>query len=190
MKRLIYLHGFLSSPESFKAQKTKSWLQHNRPDIEMLCPALSAYPCLAIKLIRKLMADRAAQTMVVGSSLGGYWATWLAVEYGIKAVLINPAVQPSILQSEYLGVELKNYYSDETYVLGEQDIEDLKSVYVDSIPKPENIWLMAQKGDQTCDYRLAVKKYQGCKQLIERAGDHSFQGYENWIPQIIEFLEA
>ncbi|MEQ9208356.1 MAG: YqiA/YcfP family alpha/beta fold hydrolase [Pseudomonadales bacterium] len=190
MKRLVYLHGFLSSPESLKALLTKSWLERNRPDIEYQCPELSSYPGQAIKAIRELMAMPYEQTMLVGSSLGGYWSTWLAEEYGHRTVVINPAVKPSMLNREdYLGVELKNYYSDEVYTLGDRDAEDLLSVFVDEIKYPERIWLMAQTGDDTCDYRLAVEKYADCKQLIEEGGDHGFQGYEEWIPEIVRFLE-
>lgn len=189
MKRLVYLHGFLSSPESFKAQTTKAWLQQHRPDIEYLCPALSSYPGQAIETLRNLMAHGNSETMVVGSSLGGYWATWLVAEFAVRAVLINPAVKPSMLQSDYVGVELKSYYSEETYVLGEKDIADMQGVYVETVEHPENIWLLAQKGDETCDYRLAAEKYQGCKQSLQEGGDHSFQGYESWIPDIVDFLE-
>ena len=190
MKRLLYLHGFLSSPDSFKASVTREWLEKNRPDIEYVCPTLSSYPAEAIKTIRQHVQTAGYQTMVIGSSLGGYWATWLVSEFNLRAVLINPAVEPSMLKPDYIGVELKSYYSDDVYVLAEQDIDDLRSVYVDQVNRPENIWLMAQKGDDTCDYRLSVDKYQGCRQLIEEGGDHSFQGYERWIAEIIDFLEA
>jgi hypothetical protein len=130
------------------------------------------------------------KTMLIGSSLGGYWCTWLAEEYGHRAAVINPAVEPSLLnRDEYLGVELKNYYSDDFYVLGEQDAVDLLSVFVDEIKHPERFWLLAQTGDDTCDYRLAVEKFRDCKQTIEEGGDHGFQGYERWIPEIVDFLE-
>lgn len=190
MKRLVYLHGFLSSPASFKAQATQRWLSAQRLDIQYCCPALSSYPSQAIKTIQALMQDACEQTMIVGSSLGGYWATWLACEYDVRAVLINPAVSPSLFKPEYLGIELKSYYSDDVYILTEQDVEDLRSVYMQQITRPQNIWLMAQKGDETCDYRLAVEKYSDCRQLIEEGGDHSFQGYESWLPEIVEFLES
>ncbi len=190
MKRIVYLHGFLSSPKSLKARTTEAWLAENRPDIKYLCPQLSSYPGEAIKHIRALMAESNEQTMLIGSSLGGYWCTWLAEEYGYKAVVINPAVRPSMFnKEEYLGVELQSYYSDEVYILGEQDVFDLKSVFVDQISHPERIWAMAQKGDETCDYRLTVEKYEHCKITIEEGGDHGFQGYERWIPEIINFLE-
>jgi len=136
------------------------------------------------------MAQSYEKTMLVGSSLGGYWCTWLAEEYGHKAVVINPPVQPSMFHDDYLDVELKNYNSDEVYVLGRQDVEDLRSVFVDQIKYPDRIFLMAQTGDETCDYRLATDKYQHCEQLIEKGGDHAFQGYEAHIPQIIDFLES
>ena len=136
------------------------------------------------------MGDTYEQTMLIGSSLGGYWCTWLAEEYGYRTVVVNPAVRPSMFnKAEYLGVELQSYYSDKVFTLGEQDVVDLKSVFVDRISNPERIWVMAQKGDETCDYRLAVEKYKGCKQTIEEGGDHGFQGYERWIPDIVGFLE-
>lgn len=189
MKQLIYLHGFLSSPESFKARTTELWIKNHRPDIEYCCPALSSYPHLAIQTINELIETSAKQKMIIGSSLGGYWATWLANEYNVRAVVINPAVRPSMLTPEFLGTELKSYYSDDVYILSEKDVEDLQSVYVEKITRPENIWLMAQTGDETCDYRLSVDKYQRCRQLIEEGGDHSFQNYESRIPEILEFLE-
>lgn len=190
MKYLVYLHGFLSSPSSYKASATRKWLLNERADIEYRCPALSSYPGQAIQTIRNMMAElKGHQVMLVGSSLGGYWSTWLAEEYAVRAVLINPAVRPSMFKPDFLGVELKSYYSDETCVLTDKDVEDLKSVYVEKVTKPENIWLMAQTGDETCDYRLSVDKYQGCRQTVEEGGDHSFQNYESWIPDIIEFLE-
>jgi uncharacterized protein len=190
LKRLVYLHGFLSSPKSLKARATEAWLAENRPDIKYVCPELSSYPGEAIKHIRALMGDTYEQTMLIGSSLGGYWCTWLAEEYGYRTVVVNPAVRPSMFnKAEYLGVELQSYYSDKVFTLGEQDVVDLKSVFVDRISNPERIWVMAQKGDETCDYRLAVEKYKGCKQTIEEGGDHGFQGYERWIPDIVGFLE-
>ncbi len=132
----------------------------------------------------------ADETAVIGSSLGGFWATWLVEDYDLRAALINPAVRPSMLEPGYLGVELRNYHSGEACTLTHEDVANLESVRVDAITRPENIWLLAQKGDDTCDYRLAAKKYAACRQTIEGGGDHSFQNYERWIPEIIDFLEA
>lgn len=187
---LIYLHGFLSAPESTKAVLTKNWLLQNRPDVKYLCPRLSPYPSKAKDTLVKLMSEYSdAKPVLVGSSLGGYWATWLAETYDLPAVLVNPAVKPSMFLPEYLGVELKNYYSDETYVLDDDDVKSLSEVNVARIEKPENYWLMVQTGDDTLDYQLATKKYLGCRQLVEMGGNHSFENYESWIPVVLKFLE-
>lgn len=191
-KALLYLHGFLSSPLSYKAQVTKKWLHLNRPDLNYVCPILSSYPGQAIETIRQIMGDfkqRDINPIVVGSSLGGYWSTWLSDEYGVRSVVINPAISPSMFKPDYLGVELESYHSDDIYILTKKDVDDLKSVFVESIQDKKKIWLMAQTADETCDYRLAVEKYKGCRQLVEEGGDHSFQGYEKWLPEIIQFLE-
>ena len=191
MQRLIYLHGFLSSPESHKASLMRAWLAQHRPEIHYQCPRLSSYPGQAIAQIKQLIEQSGySQTGVVGSSLGGYWATWLAEVHDVRAVLVNPAAKPGILDHpDYLGVELRNFYSDEIYVLGEHDLTDLKSVWVETPGSPENIWLMAQTGDETCDYRLSAEKYRYCRQTIEPGGDHGFQGFARWIPEIVEFLQ-
>ena len=190
MSHLLYIHGFLSSPLSYKAVQVDTWLRENRPDIHYHCPALSAYPAptrnTLESLIEKLLPE---PVYLMGSSLGGYWATWLVEKYGLRAVLINPAVKPGMLKPEYLNVELQNYHSEETYRLTEKDVDALFAVDVTEIRFHENYWLMVQTGDETLDYRLAVEKYTGTKQLIEDGGDHSFQGFERWIAEAIDFLE-
>ena len=126
---------------------------------------------------------------LMGSSLGGFWATWLAEQYDLKAVLINPAVELSVFKSEYINTELKNYHTEDTYYLTDEHVEHFRQVDTPAISFTNNYWLMVQTGDETLDYRLAVRKYQGCKQLVEQGGDHSFQNFDRHIPSAIEFLE-
>lgn len=190
MPHLLYIHGFLSSPVSHKAVQVKQWLARHRPDIEYHCPALTAYPGRTHQTLETLVEQLLPEPVyLMGSSLGGYWATWLVEKYGLRAVLINPAVKPSMLNPEYVNVELKNYHSDQTYMLTEQDVEALNAVDVNNVQFHDNYWLMVQTGDETLDYRLAVEKYSGCKQLIEDGGDHSFQNFDRWIAAAIEFLQ-
>ena len=187
--QVIYLHGFLSGPESAKACAVEVWLSDNRPDIQFMCPSLSAYPGKSIETLEQLIAENLEYTpMLLGSSLGGHWATWLAETCDLPVVLINPAVKPSILLPEYLGVELKNYYSNEVCTLSNSDIEILVSIEKSEIFCKENYWLMTQTKDQTLDYKLAVKKYAGCRQLVEDGGNHSFADFERWVPSAIDFL--
>ncbi len=190
MRHLLYIHGFLSSPLSHKAVKVKQWIDSHRPDIEFHCPYLTAYPAQTRVTLESLVEQMLPEPVyLMGSSLGGYWATWLVEKYGLRAVLINPAVRPSMLKPDYLNIELHNYHNDDTYILTEQDIEALMAVDVPKIQFPHNYWLMVQTGDETLDYRLAVEKYAGSKQLIEAGGDHGFQNFERWIADAIDFLQ-
>lgn len=186
----IYIHGFLSSPQSKKAQQTKAWLEKKYPTVRYECPALSSYPAQAQAaldtLIQEINSDDIA---VIGSSLGGYWATYLVETQAVKkAVLVNPAALPHARFKEYVGRELQSYYTEEKFVLSEKDLDDLVAVNFDQLLAPEKYWLMAQKGDQTLDYRLAEKKYAGAKKLIEDGGSHTFDGFEQWLPEIYDFL--
>jgi len=95
MPTLLYLHGFNSSPESKKAQQTKRWFEQNAPEIEFICPSLPPYGSAAMALLEKLVTDRLPDSVtVIGSSMGGFFATCLAEQYNLKAVLVNPAVSP------------------------------------------------------------------------------------------------
>ena len=190
MPSLIYIHGFLSSPLSSKAVKVRDWLSINRPDITYHCPFLTPYFGDAKTTLEALVDQcKKDDTYLVGSSLGGYWATYLAEKYDLRAVLINPAVNPSVLNDEYFGVELKNYHTDDYYILEPSHIEQLLAADTPTIHRHNNYWLMVQTGDETLDYRLAVEKYSKCRQLVEQGGDHSFRNFETHIPEIISFLE-
>jgi predicted esterase YcpF (UPF0227 family) len=197
MASLLYIHGFLSSPMSAKAHSMQQWLKLHRPDIAYYCPQLPPYPkpCATIldALISAITTDTGDKSKlpiyVMGSSLGGFWATWLAERYHLQAVLINPAVDIDKLIPSYLNVELKNYHHADTYRLDEKDFNDFLAFQMDKLANLENYWLLAQTGDETLDYRLAQERYKGCYQTIEQGGDHSFQNFENFIPPIIKFFE-
>ncbi len=127
---------------------------------------------------------------LAGSSLGGFWATWLAEKYDLRAVLINPAVDLTMFKETYINTTLKNYHTEDTYILREGHIAAFESADVTVIRRPSNYLLMVQTGDEVLDYRLAVQKYAGCRQIIEAGGDHSFQNFETHIPAIMAFLES
>lgn len=163
----------------------------NKPHLPFACPALSSYPTLAHEQIRKACDTLPRPICVIGSSLGGFWATYL-VEHGLadKAVLINPAVSPHTRFDEFVGRPLAHYSGEHSVTtLGEKDLQDLIALDTLHITRPKQYWLMVQTADETLDYQLAVAKYHDCKQLIEHGGNHSFIGYENWLPRIIDFFE-
>ncbi len=189
MSSLLYIHGFLSSPQSGKVQQLKQWLHDNRPDIGLHCPHLPPYPRRAQMQLEALVEFlRPEPVGLIGSSLGGFWATWLAEKYDLPAVLINPSVAPWEFMPDYLGREITGYHTDDRYCLEPHHIDEVHSAAVPELKHPEHYWLLVQTGDQTLDYRNAVEKYAGCKQTVEPGGSHAFDNFEARIPEIVGFL--
>lgn len=189
MPALVYLHGFLSSPLSAKAQQTQSWLKTFRPNIRYYCPQLSSYPGQARAVLDQLMVALAGQQVgLIGSSLGGFWATYLAEKHDLRAVLVNPAVRPQDRFTEFVGQPLKNYHSDDEYRLTSVDLEDLIAADVVEPQRSANYWVMLQTGDETLDYRQAAEKYTASKLLVEEGGNHTFEAFADWLPDIVDFL--
>ena len=186
---LLYIHGFNSSPLSHKAQVMTHFCKEYRPDIKVIVPKLPSYPQEAAQHLTQIVEKYKADYHIglVGSSLGGYLSTWLHNTYGFNAVLVNPAVKPYELLADYLGAQV-NPYTGEEYMLEEKHMAELSALQVKIIDSPNCFWLLQQEGDEVLDYRQAVEKYSGCKQTIEKEGDHSFVDFERYPEQIIQFL--
>ncbi len=185
---LLYIHGFLSSPQSHKALQVKEWCEKNHPHVDYQCPLLTAYPKESLETLEALVESAQGDVALIGSSLGGFYSTYLAEKYNLKAVLINPAVEPHRLMLHYINTDLANYHTGQHYRLNESHIEQFKALDVSQLQREKNYWLMVQTNDETLDYRAAVKKYKGCRQLVEEGGDHSFQNFDRWLPEVFEFL--
>ena len=186
MKTLIYLHGYNSSPLSHKAQLTLQFMGKYHPDVQCLVPQLSFAPAKAIEQITKLM-DALEDPVIIGSSLGGYYANFFVEQYGCKAVLVNPAVYPDQLLKAYLGPQ-SNDYTGETYTLTTQHMVELRALAVAPISEPKKRLLMVQTADETLDFSEATHFYRASRSIIEYGGDHSFIGYDQWLPAIANFL--
>ncbi|HIF9358263.1 TPA: esterase YqiA [Photobacterium damselae] len=186
---LLYIHGFNSSPKSMKAEIMANYCCECRPDIKVVVPRLPSYPQQVAEYIDELVQTYLPNYKLglVGSSLGGYIATWLSQRYQLPAVVVNPAVKPYELLVDYLGPQ-QNPYTQEQYVLAPHHMDELKAMDVNNIVHPELIWLLQQEGDEVLDYRQAVEKYTLCRQLIEKQGDHSFVQFERFPAEIIQFL--
>lgn len=188
MPRLLYIHGFLSSPASAKAVQLADWLARHRPDITFVCPALSPHPRQTRSALEQIVAEGDGPLGVMGSSLGGFWASWLVERYGLRALIINPSTNPMAMLPAYLNRPVQNYHIDASYTLTEQDLDDLRACDTPTISRHANYWLLAQTGDEVLDYRLAVEKYRGCRQTVEAGGDHSFQAFERFIEPAVDFV--
>ncbi len=186
---LVYIHGFQSSPLSAKAQETRCYVENTGLDVEVAVPALSDYPGESYWQLQQLVHDNLQrQIALIGSSLGGFMATALAEEFGLKAVLVNPSVHPYRLIDTHYG-ENTNPYTGKIFYLDEGHAQELHRLKVDGFSRSENLLVMLQKGDETLDYREAAEHYCSCQQMVEEGGDHRFQGFDKHLPAIMKFLE-
>lgn len=188
MQYLVYLHGFLSSPQSVKAQQTRKYLSKTLPGLSIFMPELSGDINKALVTLDSLLNTLpTGKVGFIGSSMGGYLSTYCAEKHGGKAVLVNPAVEPFNLFSDYLGMHL-NPNTGERFCINAQHINVLKKIYVPKLKQPENYLVMLQTGDETLDYRLALRRYRGANIILESGGDHSFVDYDKHLDKIFSFL--
>ncbi|KOO14694.1 esterase [Vibrio xuii] len=187
---LLYIHGFNSSPLSHKANVMKAYCEAHRPDIKVVIPRLPCFPQAAAALLLDIVNQYKDDYRIglVGSSLGGYMSMWLNAQFSFKAVVVNPAVKPYELLTDFLG-EQENPYTNEKYFLEAVHIDELKAIDTPSIASPSDFWLLQQVEDEVLDYRQAVTHFSGARQTVEEGGDHSFVDFERYPEQIIEFLQ-
>lgn len=186
---LIYIHGFNSSARSFKAGLLRQRVAAFGGSAEFVCPDLPHRPRQAIAKLEELIARPAGTLPVlVGSSLGGFYSTWLAEKYGLKAVLVNPAVRPYELLRPCLGAQ-QNLYTGEKYEFTAQHLEQLREFELETIT-PGNYLLLVQTGDEVLDYRQAVDKYRGARQIVIEGGDHGFSDFADYLDDVFAFCGA
>jgi predicted esterase YcpF (UPF0227 family) len=179
---LVYLHGFNSSPSSHKASLLGRYLGERGLGERYACPALPPRASEALARIEPLLGPGAC---LVGSSLGGYYATWLAEKHDLKAVLINPAIDPHVGLRAYLGLQ-QNLYTGERYELTEAHLREWQAIYAPGIT-PSRYLLLVETGDEVLDYRKALERYAGCEQAVVQGGDHSLQSFPQHLPRLLRF---
>jgi predicted esterase YcpF (UPF0227 family) len=180
---IVYLHGFNSSPQSHKAKLLGEYLAQRGLASCYGCPAL---PPLASEAVRVVEASlTSSEVCFVGSSLGGFYATYFAEARDARAVLINPAIEPYVGLRGYLGRQ-RNLYTGQAYELTEGHLHDWQRLEVPRIT-PSRYLLLLETGDEVLDYRQAVRRYAGCEQVVVQGGDHSLQSFPRHLARIVEF---
>ena len=190
LTHLLYLHGFRSSTQSFKARWMADWVAANRPDIAWVCPQLPPSPAAALADIRALTAGwPAATTGVIGSSLGGFYATIVAETLGCRAVVVNPAVDPARDLAAHIGRQTMFHSADESFDFRPDYIDELRTM-APPVPltRPLDILAIVAKGDEVLDWREMTARYaQGPLKLIA-GGDHGLADFASHVPDLLRHL--
>jgi len=184
---ILYLHGFRSSPQSMKARLVGERMAQMGLAKDLACPQLPASPKAAMALALRLVDGvPAEQLSIIGSSLGGYYATWLAERIGCRAVLLNPAIVPLKDLDQHVGVTTQ-YHSDEPFEFKRSYIEELRALAIEKITQPQRYFLIAATGDEVLDYRDMVAHYAGARQHVIAGSDHAIAEFPDYVDPVLQF---
>lgn len=189
---ILYLHGFRSSPQSAKARQLAQAMRERGLEHDWLCPQLPASPARAIALARGLIENRCdglqiqRSVTVIGSSLGGYYAAYLASLWSCRAVLLNPVIHAVRDLATQVGTHTQ-FHSPKPFVFLPEYIDELAELAFDRPSRPENHFLLAASGDEVLDWREMAQWYAGCPSRIINGSDHGISDFEQWLPEVMAF---
>lgn len=182
---ILYLHGFNSTPDSRKAQTLSAYMRERGLEERFRCPRLPHRPEEAVKVIECELDRSSGSPTLVGSSLGGFYATYFAERRDLRAVLIQPAVRPYIGLESMLGPQ-QNLYTGERYELTRAHLDGWRALAVERVD-PERYLLLLETGDEVLDWREAARKYEGARTVIRDGGDHTLQSFPEHLARILRF---
>jgi uncharacterized protein len=186
---LLYLHGFRSSPQSNKARQMQSRIARDHPAVLWWCPQLPPSPRAALEMILRETADWQRESMaVVGSSLGGFYATCVAQARGCKAVLLNPAVHPARDLAKYIGEQTSWHDPGERFFFDATFVDELRALESGPLAHAENFFAVIAKGDEVLDWREMTARYAGARIKLLEGGDHALSDFEAHMDEVITFL--
>lgn len=186
---LLYLHGFRSSPRSTKARRMAAWLAERHPQVAWWCPQLPPSPAAAARLLQAGIAGWPADRMaVVGSSLGGYYATWVAERTGCRAVLLNPAVHAPRDLAGYVGEQTAWHDPAEHFRFEPGYLDELRALECGTVAHPERYFAVIAKGDEVLDWREMAGRYPGARVKLLEGGDHALSDFDDHLAEIERFL--
>lgn len=186
---LLYLHGFRSSPQSMKARKMATLMSARFPSVQWWCPQLPPSPQEAAALIEQGTQGWPAETMaVMGSSLGGFYATWLAQRRGCRAVLINPAVEPARDLARYIGEQTFWHRPEERFFFQPWFVDELAALHAGALARPGRYLAVIATGDEVLDWREMQDRYGGAQLCIVPGSDHALSDFDAHLPAILSHL--
>jgi len=187
---LLYLHGFRSSPQSFKAQRLQGWLAAHRPHVHWWCPQLPPSPREAMALVRTGTDGWPQEgSAVLGSSLGGFYATMVAERTGWSAVLLNPAVDPARDLAKYIGEQASFHDPAERFFFEPGFVDELRALRPQAITRPGRYAAVIAKGDEVLDWREMSARYAGARIRLLEGSDHALADFDEHLPFILEHLQ-
>ena len=186
---VLYLHGFRSSPQSMKARKVAACVAAQRPDLVWACPQLPPSPRAAMALAASITADWPRDRMaVIGSSLGGFYATAVAERTGCPAVLLNPAVDPARDLAAYIGEQTAFHDPAERFFFRAEFVDELRALTLPALTRPQRYFAVIAKGDEVLDWREMTSRYAGCHIKLLEGGDHALSDFDDHLPDVLHFL--
>jgi hypothetical protein len=176
---LLYIHGFASSAHSGKAQVLRRHFD------KLYAPSLSHIPTLAMETLEEFIRALPAPPLLIGSSLGGYYALYLSQRYDLPAVLINPLVRITRSLEQVQGMN-RHYFDGSQFEFTAGHLEALRH-YACPEPRGERLLLMAQLGDEVIDQRANLDLLPGAQREVEQGGSHAYENFESKMGLIRRF---
>lgn len=186
---LLYLHGFRSSPNSTKARMMRQRIALQFPDVTFWAPQLPPSPSAAMTLVKRGIASWPRDTMVVvGSSLGGFYATWVAEQTGCRAALLNPAIFPARDLAGYIGEQAAWHNPDEKFYFRSEFVDELRELGIPAISRPARYYALIAQGDEVLDWREMKAHYPGARVRLLEGSDHALSDFEAYLDEVLRFL--
>ncbi|CAN5659350.1 alpha/beta fold hydrolase [soil metagenome] len=187
---ILYLHGFRSSPQSMKSSMVAARVAAHHPDVTWWCPQLPPSPREAMAMCMDGIAGWPRDSMaVVGSSLGGFYATHIAERTGSKAVLLNPAIDPARDLYKYIGEQTSWHDPQDRFFFKAEYVDELRALDHGPVAHPDRYFAVIAKGDEVLDWREMTGRYPGAHIKLLEGSDHALSDFDEHIDEVFGFLD-
>ena len=185
---IVYLHGFRSSPQSFKARLIGQRMRALGLEARYQCPQLSERPATAMADALALTSGMdAADLTLIGSSLGGFYAAWMAEKLGCRAVLLNPAMRAHEKLRRHVGTQTAYHDASTSFEFRAEYLVELAGMHVEVITRPERYMVLAATGDELLDWREMVGAFPDARHKVIQGSDHGMADFADHMDEVLAF---